>query len=183
MDENLIAEHIRTNPPQCVSGFQLTKTQLPNALDDNFTTAFRLTCKCGNRSGKILGHRLRDYNSNCDVNDDALITPLGFQCGECNVVTEIIDTDVHGYHAEIAKLEGGTGSAKIRGDGSRTEYQCPNCSGKVFNDITVGFVYWDFEIMLDEPELPGQDFFNVFLIYTRCQDCGHTSRAIDLGKL
>lgn len=161
MDETQIVEHIRNTPPTCVNGFRLTAAQLPELWDDNFTTVYRLACTCGNSSATILGHRLRDYNSNCSENDDALITPLGFQCTQCNIVTEIIDTDIHGYHAEIAKIEGGSGSAKYHGEGSRTPYKCPQCSTITFDKVTVGFVFWDFEMMLDEPDLPGQDFFNI----------------------
>ena len=183
MDEDQIADHIRSTPPACVNGFLLITAQLPEPWDDSFTTVYRLACKCGNGSATILGHLLRDYNSDCDENDDDLITPLGFQCSQCNTVTEIIDTDIHGYHAEVAKIEGGIGSAKYRGDGPRTAYKCPACSKTTFNDVTVVFVYWDFEIMVDEPELPGQEFFNEFLFYVSCKDCGHGSRPIDLGKL
>ena len=183
MNEDQIAEHIRNTPPICVNGFHLTTAHLPEPWDNNFTTVYRLNCKCGSGAATILGHPLRDYNPDCDDNDEDLITPLGFQCSQCNIITEIIDTDIHGYHSEVANLEGDIRSVKYRGDGSRTKYKCPKCSTTTFKDVTVGFVYWDFDIMIDEPELPGQEFFNVFLFYVSCQSCGHVSRAIDLGKL
>src|SRR5581483_2200764 len=118
------------------------------------------------------GHRLEDLNPR--NKGDLLVSPLAFGCSACGRVTELLDTDVHGYHAEVGKLEGGVGSAKLRGSGTRTAYACPTCGKTVFRMI-VGFVYWDFDIIEDEPELPAQEFFNVFLLYCTCAECGHVA--------
>ena len=93
-----------------------------------------------------------------------------------------MDTDVHGYHAEVGKLEGGVGSAKLRGSGTPTAYACPACSKTVFR-MVVGFVYWDFDIIEDEPALPAQEFFNVFLLYCTCSNCGRVAEPTEFGKL
>jgi hypothetical protein len=183
MNSKEIKQHILDNPPSCVKEFELKLTQLPEFWDNNFTTPYKLTCKCGNDSGKILGHLLRDYNLSLSKDDDSFITPLGFQCLKCNTITEILDTDIHGYHAESAKIEGGIGSAKYRGVGQRTLHICPKCFSTNFKNIIVGFVYWDFDVMIDEPDLPIQEFFNVFLFYVTCQSCGHISKPVNLGKL
>jgi hypothetical protein len=179
LDDAQIAEKIRANPPSCVAGFNLL-TELPVAWDDSFKLVFSLECKCGSHIGKVLGYPLSDYNFSYD--GDEFVTPIAFHCGQCNTVTEILDTAIHGYHAELAKVEGGVGSAKIRGNGVRSEYVCPNCENKTFK-VTVSFIYWDFDIMYDEPDWAGQEFFNVFLIYGHCQNCDHVSPIADLGKL
>jgi hypothetical protein len=85
-------------------------------------------------------------------------------------------------HAEIAKLEGGIGSAKMRGQGEPLAFACAECAATEVS-VIVGFVYWDFDLMLDEPELSGQEFFNEFLIYGRCASCGKSSSVANLGKL
>ena len=178
-DEVRIAQHIRENPPSCVTGFRLRSGRLPERLDD-FHTAYNLSCPCGHGQGSVRGYPLIDYNQYY-VGPD-FITPLSFRCEACGAVTQIIDTDAHGYHAEVARLEGGSGSAKLRGDGEPVPFACPGCSAVLFT-VTVCFVYWDFDIMLDEPGLPGEEFFNLFLIYVSCQNCGTVSSVVDLGKL
>jgi hypothetical protein len=180
LDDAQIAEQIRASPPSCVAGFNLLSTELPVPWDDVFKTVYGIACRCGSQTGKILGYPLRDYNSSYE--GDLLVTPIAFHCEQCSTVTEILDTDAHGYHAEVAKLEGGVGSAKIRGHGSRSEYICPSCNTEIFK-VTVGFVYWNFDIVYDEPDLAGQDFFNVFLMYGHCQKCNHIAPVTDLGKL
>jgi hypothetical protein len=180
IDDEQIIEHIRANPPSCLKEFNLLPGELPESWDDKFKTIYQLECQCGNKTGKILGYPLRDYNP--DYKGDEFITPIAFQCDQCTTVTEIIDTAVHGYHSEIAKIEGGIGATKFRGSGLRSAFACPECSEIAFQ-TTVGFIYWNFDLIYDEPELPAQEFFNVFLMYGHCQNCGKTSQVTDLGKL
>ena len=51
--------------------------------------------------------------------------------------------------------------------------------------MTIGFIYWPgaFDLILDEPDLPIQEFFNEFLYYGRCVSCGEESAITDFGKL
>src|SRR5258708_6406846 len=120
LDRGQIIEHIRKNPPACVAGFRLSSTELPEPFDDNFKTVYRLACHCGCDQGAVLGYQLRDYKPT-HVGPD-LITPLSFKCRTCATVTQIIDTDIHGYHAEVGKLDGGIGSAKYRGSGIPVQF-------------------------------------------------------------
>jgi hypothetical protein len=130
-----------------------------------------------------LGYPLRHYNPQYH-GQECFLSPLGFECIGCGKITEIIDTAIHGYHSEVAKLEGGTGSAKLRGKGARLAFACPKCTSNVL-EVTVEFVYWDaaFDLFVDEPELPCQEFFNVFLSYGRCAACGKSFELTDFGKL
>jgi hypothetical protein len=179
LDDDQIAEKIRAHPPSCVAGLDLSTTELPVPWNEAFKTVYQAGCKCGGKTGMILGYPLSDYNPSFDGN--LFVTPIAFQCAQCCSVSEVIDTAVHGYHAEVGKLEGGVGSATIRGSGPRSVFKCPNCNKTGFQ-ITVGFVYWDFDIMYDEPDLSRQNFFNVFLMYGHCQNCHHISPVTDLGK-
>jgi hypothetical protein len=176
-----IAGRLRTTPPSCVREFRLTPAELP--VDDNFKSVWQLACGCGNDRGRVLGYPLREYNSDYD-GAESFLSPLGFECSDCRKVTEIIDTDVHGYHSEVAKIEGGIGSAKMRGEGPRQPFPCSTCGAQLFV-VVVGFVYWGaaFDLFLDEPELPAQEFFNAFLSYGRCAACGEVSELTDFGKL
>ena len=41
----------------------------------------------------------------------------------------------------------------------------------------------DFDLALDEPELPAQDFFNEFVAYGTCEGCRQLAPMTDFGKL
>jgi hypothetical protein len=178
-----IAGRLRAAPPSCIRGFRLTQAELPVAWDDNCRSVWRLVCACGEDRGRILGYPLRDYDPEYD-GPECFLSPLGFECSACGKVTEIMDTDLHGYHSEVAKIEGGVGSVKIRGEGARQQFPCTACRAQVFV-VTAGFVYWSaaFDLFLDEPELPFQEFFNLFLSYGKCVACGEVSALTDFGKL
>lgn len=180
LDDDGVAEHIRNTPPSCIAGFRLAPAELPERFDDCFKVVYGLLCLCGNDQGAILGFPLSDLSRGYDGPD--FVTPLFFKCGACGGVMRIIDSDIHGYHAEVGKLDGGVGSTKIRGKGDPRSFHCPDCSQTAFS-VIVGFVYWNFDVMLDDPHLPGQEFFNVFLIYGKCRNCGRSASVASLGKL
>ncbi len=112
------------------------------------------------------------------------MSPLGFQCEACGKITELLDTDLHGYHAECGKLEGHPGGAKFRGSGERCAFSCTRC-GQVVFEFTVGFVYHDgaIDLFLEEPDLLWEDFFDVFLCYGRCEGCKEVVEPTGFGKL
>lgn len=185
-----IEAHVRRSPPNCLASFRAFPLLALDRSDESiraewhsaipFKSLWRLQCKCGCYRGGLLGHYLRDYNQ--DYHGDEMVTPIGFKCSTCAQVTEILDTGIHGYHAEVSKLEGGTGSAKIRGAGEHRIYHCKHCGNDTFGFVT-GFVYWHFDIIFDEPELPAQNFFNEFLMLCTCGRCGRGSEPVMLGKL
>ena len=185
-----IEAHVRRSPPNCLASFRALPLLALDRFDESiraewhsaipFKSLWRLQCQCGCYSGGLLGHYLRDYNQ--DYRGDEMVTPIGFKCSTCSQVTEILDTEKHGYHAEVAKLDGDTDSVKFRGIGEQKVYHCKHCENDVF-DFVIGFVYWDFDIVLDEPELPAQDFFNEFIMLCTCGRCGRVSEPVMLGKL
>jgi hypothetical protein len=162
-----IKRHLQTVPPSCVVGFRLAPAELPIEWDDSCRSVWRLACGCGGEQGRVLGYPLGDYKA-LPGGPDCFISPIGFECSTCGKVTEVIDTDLHGYHAEVGKREGGIGSVKYRGEGPRAAWPCPQCGGQVFG-LTVAFIFWGAVFDLaDEPGWPLQEFFNVFLPFARC---------------
>src|ERR671934_683040 len=135
-----IKDRLRNPPPACVRGFRLTPAELPEYWDDNCKSVWQLACTCGEEQGAILGYSLKDYNPDY-AGPEVFISPLAFECVSCGKITEIIDTDRHGYHSQVAKLEGGVGSVQYRGQGPRARFACPACGVTRFS-VTVGFVYW-----------------------------------------
>lgn len=178
-----LKNNIDNSIPNCIKKHKVEKSELPEYFDDNFKSIYKLSCKCGSELSEIIGYYLRDYNKAVSKKDNSMITPLGLKCATCKTVTEILDTKEHGYHPELAKLEGDIDSVKYRGEGPRVNHKCPYCSNKVFNKIIAGFVYWNLDEMVEEPALPWQNFFSVFLFYTTCGNCNKTSEPINLGKL
>jgi hypothetical protein len=175
-----IESHVSATPPGCLLAFRVLPAVSRRPPNNSFSTTWDLACRCGCENGNLLGHPLGALNPN--YGGGLFVSPLAFKCASCQQMSEILDTKVHGYHAEVAKIEGGTGSVKFRGSGDRKTFTCSNCANSRFK-ITVGFVYWDFDMILDEPGLAAENFFNEFLMYCLCADCGHVSQPTELGKL
>lgn len=176
-----IEDAIRGHPPSCVAAFRLTPADLPVAPAGRLDLAYRLRCACGNGVGAVLGYPASALIGSFQ-GAEFFLSPLAFACRTCNRVTELLDTDLHGYHAELGRLDGGPGSSKIRGSGERERFRCPGCPAEWFT-VDARFVWWDFDLALDEPELPAQDFFNEFVAYGTCETCGQISQLTDFGKL
>ena len=119
-DYERIIQRLRTAPPTCVSGFKLTPAELPEPWDDNPRSVWQLACPCGSEHARLLGYAISDY-TDWPGGENIFISPIGFECAACGEVTEILDTDIHGYNAEVGKLEpDGVGSVKYRGEGLYT---------------------------------------------------------------
>src|SRR5262245_48970128 len=101
MDEVRLAERLRTTAPSCLQGFSATPAQLPEPFDDNPRSVWQIACRCGEATGRFLGYPLKEYNSEYD-GPQCFISPLAFECSACKTVTELLDTDRHGFHADVA---------------------------------------------------------------------------------
>ncbi len=114
-------ERLLNTPPRCLDGFQVEQTELENVLFDGhgseLNKIYKLACACGHDRFRVLGHHLEN-----DRGQPIFVSPLALECASCGKITELIDTDQHGYDAEL-----GHGSATIRGEGDRLHYACPNC--------------------------------------------------------
>jgi hypothetical protein len=148
-----------------------------------FRTTWQIACPCGGKVGAELGYGtsrvIPDYDG-----PESFLSPLSFECAACDNVRTIVDTVRHGYHSEIAKIEGGVGSAVYRGEGTPDRFQCPGC-GKSQFQVFVTFAYWPeaFDLFDDQPELDAEDFFNAFSSDGHCEVGGEISAVSNFGKL
>jgi hypothetical protein len=182
MNEERLVQRLRTTAPSCLKGFQATPATLPEPFDDNPCSVWQLACRCGGRRGRFLGYPLRDYNPDYD-GPECFLSPLAFECAACGAATDLLDTDRHGYHPEVARRDGDDGgSAKLRGEGPRQAFRCRGCRGQVFG-VTVGFVFWNPDELAEEFDGRWEDLFSVFLCHCECARCGRTSEPTDFGKL
>ena len=182
MTEDELIEHLQTTPPACISGFSPLPTQLDKPFDDNPTSVWQLKCGCGGERGYFLGHSLSKWVEQKQGELDIFVGPLAIECSACDRVTELLDTEIHGYHADLAQREGEIDSVKYRGEGPRQRYACPGCGGEEFT-TKAGFVFWYPDELLEEFSERYEDLFNVFLCHCTCTGCGKPSEPTQFGKL
>jgi hypothetical protein len=155
-----------------------------NQHSNPLVTAFALSCKCGSREGTVLGYPLRSLKGNYS-GPEVFVGPLAFSCSSCKRITEIIDTDVDGYHGALRRYLGESASpVTIRGKGPRKAFVCPKCKSTRMN-VSVGFHYsgaeWDIEA--DEQTGHMEEFFLGFNAQGNCLGCGQKSTIAELVHL
>jgi hypothetical protein len=167
-------ERLWTAPPRCLAGFKLRSSDLKGVTFDGhgepLNKVFQLACTCGHDHFQVLGHHLTN-----DRGTSIFVSPLALQCAACEKVTELIDTDKHGYDAEL-----GLGSATIRGTADRTPFACDECgvrpmtaharfehSSDIFEDSTGEF------------EGNEQNLFTWFSLVGHCEGCKRLLRVAD----
>src|SRR5262249_44521776 len=139
--------------PSCIAGFELQRTTPKSRASQQQGTAFALSCKCGSKEGAVLGYPLRDLRR--DYTGTQFVGPLAFTCSSCQQLTEIIDSDVHGYHGALKRYLGESSPpATISGKGVRKTFECPNCSGTMLR-VTAEFFYSGAEQDIEEEEHTG----------------------------
>ncbi|HZD59244.1 MAG TPA: hypothetical protein VE439_02165 [Anaerolineae bacterium] len=180
------ASYFRNNPPRCIAGFIVRPTELPLAEFDghvsisqiktdvpagvtihapeHFNPIFALFCECGGSRHYVHGYRWTNPDFHNAV---VFLSPLVLECAVCGKETDLLDTDVHGYDAEL-----GNGAATVRAKGDRVAYECANCGRQPF-DIFVRFEYPDDLFDSDSPEFAGreQDLFTWFSLVGKCPQC------------
>jgi hypothetical protein len=159
-------KRLRNTPPRCLAGFKVEPATLTGvALDGHgsgLNKIYKLSCTCANDRFRVLGHHVKS-----EQGGTVFVSPLALECALCGVVMELIDTDQHGYDAEL-----GHGSATIRGDGPRTPFACDTCGVR---PITA-FARFEHsgEELADSfiEEFPNsQDYFSWFSLVGRCEGC------------
>jgi len=181
------------HPPRCVSGFTLRPVTLsdvswdghasPSQLNttvegvqiegtEHVNPVFWLHCTCGCDSHLVLGH----YWRNPDYHDFLVfVSPLALTCCACGKVTELFDSDNHGYDAEIGAI-----ASNHRGTGKRSEFACKRCGPQGFQ-LFARFEYPDDRLAQSGDEFRGreQDLFSWFSLVGKCSACGHFMRIAD----
>ena len=166
-----LVEHVRNTPPSCLSGFRALPTD-SEAWHD--WAGWSLTCGCGASKGMVLGYPLKECNPEYD-GPPLFVSPLAFSCSACGKTTEIIDTDLHGYEAEIDK-ESGQHYPTVRGTGNRTAIPCPHCGATDFS-VKAFCAHQAFDLFRTEPDLApcAQEYFDSFDCHGVCESCGKES--------
>jgi hypothetical protein len=158
-------ERLRNTPPRCLAGFKVEPATLANVSFDghgsDLNKVYKLSCTCGRDRFQVLGHHVSNQGH------EVFVSPLALECTACGKVTELIDTDEHGYDAEL-----GHGSATIRGKGERTHFACDKCGVQPMT------AYARFEHSGEEladsflEEYPNtQDYFSWFSLVGTCDGC------------
>jgi hypothetical protein len=180
------ADYFRSHPPRCIAGFTARLTELPEVEFDGHVSmsqltfdvpsgltidapehinpVFALSCQCG--SGRHYVHGYRWVNP--DFHDAVVfLSPLVLECAGCGQRTDLLDTNVHGYDAEL-----GHGTATARARGERVVFECPTC-GRQPLDAFVRFEYPDDLFDGDFPEFSGreQELFTWFNLVGKCPYC------------
>jgi hypothetical protein len=113
-------QRVLNTPPRCLAGFTLEPSPLKNYPFDGhgepLNKVYRLRCPCGHDRFLTLGHHLTNEGT------PIFVSPLALECAACRKVTELIDTDRHGYDAEVGVM-----TTTIRGTGPRTAFACDRC--------------------------------------------------------
>jgi hypothetical protein len=165
------AAYFETHPPKCIAAYIAEPTQLADVTFDGhgeqLNPTFAIGCQCGHRRFIVLGH----YTTNRDIL--IYVSPLALRCESCHAITELLDTDVHGYDAEL-----GHGATTIRVEGEFEEFKCDQC-GPIPMEIYTRFEYPDDLFDDDMPECRGreQELFTWFSLHARCSGC---SRMLDV---
>jgi hypothetical protein len=188
------ARYFRSHPPRCIAGFVARPTELPGVdfdghvsmsqlnfevppgvtidAPEHINPVFALFCRCGGDRHFVHCHRW----ANPDFGNQVVtLSPLVLECAACRAITALLDTDTHGYDAEL-----GHGTATVRGQGERVVFECPTC-GRQPVQAFVRFEYPDDLFDGDFPEFAGreQELFTWFNLVGRCLQCSQVLPVAD----
>jgi hypothetical protein len=162
------AEFYWSHPPRCLAGFEVQRTPVDGLTFDGhgeeINTLFKINCPCSHGRSHVLGYYWRNPNY---ANSIVFIGPVALRCDLCGEITELIDTEVHGYDAEC-----GHGSATRRGEGERAEFRCEKCGASPM-EVSIRFEYPDDLFNADFKTFRGreQDLFTWVTILGKCCSC------------
>lgn len=166
-------------PPDCFA-FERMELMSNSEEDDRGEVVWRLSCPCGHGVGAFLG-----YPFAIEGEGTIFLSPLAFRCGECGASHDIFDTDQHGYHMEVSRIEGGGRGVHRRGSGEKIPWICSTCDGDAFR-IEVKATYWSLEEIgeiVEESGVKAENLFNEIDFICNCSACGEISRPTDFGKM
>ena len=184
MTEEQVVERLRSTVPSCLRGFRVTPAHLPEPFDDNPCSVWQISCPCGGKKGRFLGHSLKDHNANY-AGPECYISPLAFECHHCKKSTELLDTDpgtATMLKLPFVEMAGSDSGQATEAKDLPQAFVCPSCGGKLFS-VTIGFVFWNPDELAEDPDPHCEELFSVFLCYCKCAACEQTSQPTDFGKL
>jgi hypothetical protein len=169
--------YLISNIPRCLKSFRVSLSKMVESHDGAFwNTSYAIGCVCGSSIYQVLGYPIEDYNPKCKGNR-MFISPLSTVCVSCGQQTELLNTDIHGYHGEI------DASAKYTGSGPQAKHHCANCNCTDFDNLTVILAY-DYNSLdkLDEG-LKAEDYFRDFTLNGTCTQCKRSGLITSLDSL
>ncbi len=157
-----------SHPPRCISAF--TTTPLPSGLPEavfdghgeEWNPVFALSCPCGAQEFRVRGYSVDEAGE-----DPLFLSPLEANCTGCGQTTPLLDTDVHGYDAELSH-----GSCTRRAEGAVADYRCPGCSadrGALF--MRFEFTQDLFDGSFDNVQVRKEDLFTWVTCISKCSAC------------
>jgi hypothetical protein len=165
MDTAQMLEYYEAHPPRNIAAFVTMSVNFPDIQFDGhgeeLNPAFWIKCSCGSDEHRIHGFKLIVEGGYI------FLSPLAVECSKCAVRSELLDTDVHGYDAEL-----GHGGTSRRAEGVATHFRCDTCSGVNFNT----FVRYEypadlFDGSFDETGKAKEDLFTWVTCVGRCTAC------------
>ncbi|MBO0698148.1 MAG: hypothetical protein J2P46_07125 [Zavarzinella sp.] len=179
---------VHSTPPRCLRRLRAKRVPVPAkwgngvAMRWDVAAAWRLACRCGSGEGALLGHPLAALSPEA-AGDHSFVSPFAFRCARCGKTTKILDTDVDGTGAELAKLDGDDiGCAAYRGAGRKRPFPCPKCGTPRGETVVALFFTKDY---MDDLEDDGiafafENLFSGVRIYYRCSGCGKRTMVTDI---
>lgn len=160
-----------SHPPRCLNGFQTAPADLPGRIFDGhgetLNPIFQIKCSCGHAQARIDGYKWANPDFG---NEEVFLSPITYTCDQCGCSQQIIDTDEHGYDAELDH-----GSCTARGMGVQDLFRCPECSNECIQ-VFIRFEYPDdlFDDDFEDFKCRQQDLFTWVSLHAQCSKCSKT---------
>jgi hypothetical protein len=179
--EEMIAFY-NEHPPYCLAGFSVNPVTLDGITYDGHGEAtnslFQISCQCGGRAHNLIAE---SAHQRVEMRGEDLVADnFSVKCTACKKQTPLFDAALHGYDAEVSKIEEPTVS---KNESPKRYlyplvYSCQNCNERAF-EIFTRFEYP--EDILDDPEFPNNvhDFFSWFTVVVRCTKCLSVSKPVE----
>lgn len=188
------ADYFGTHPPRCIAAFTARPASLPGVTFDGHASVseldyelpqgviiegpehicplFSLACSCGGEWFFVHGYRWvnPDYGGTT-----VFLSPVALECQACGKLADLLDTDEHGYDAEL-----GHGTATVRAEGERALFSCPDC-GRQPLAVFIRFEYPDDLFDGDFAEFAGreQELFTWVNLTGKCPSCSRVFAIAD----
>ncbi len=168
-------DYFMSHPPRCLERFRARALAegLSNVIFDGhgeeWNPVFAITCACGGTEFRISGYALTEPD--CSL----FLSPLEACCTKCGQGAPLLDTDVHGYDAEL-----GHGSCSRRAEGTPDQFRCPGCSaerGLLFTRFE--FTQDLFDGSFDDVQVEKEDLFTWVTCVSRCSSCAQDNIVAD----
>ena len=187
--------YYREHPPKCVADFLSQPEWLddinydghgfsgiyPDGLVANPNIVFAIKCQCGGGVHSIVAESEQEeiwYYKNLVIAEKYFL-----ECSSCHSRHLFFAPSLHGYNAEISRMEGLSLSEIVESNQSsrkdeKITCECSNCKNTTF-EVFARFEYS--ADLFDEPDFEGkeQELFSWFTGIGKCSTCGSINPFID----